>query len=112
MWGALILISLYLFILYRIIFIATRIHTTFGRLLVLGLGIPIIGQAFINMAVAVNLMPVTGQPLPLISYGGTAMWVTYAALGIILNVSREMKSKEEFETEINKKNQNIIEDIA
>ncbi len=112
LWGAAFLLFLYMLILFRVLFIATRIHTTFGRLLVLGLGIPIIAQALINMAVAVNIMPVTGQPLPLISYGGTSMWVTYAALGIILNVSREMKSKEELEIELKKKNENIIEDIA
>ncbi len=110
--GALFLIGIYLFTLYRIMFIATRIHTTFGRLLVLGLGIPIIAQALINMAVAVNLMPITGQPLPLISYGGTSMWVTYIALGIILNVSRDMKSLEELKKEQTPKNLNIIEDIA
>ncbi len=110
--GAVILMGIYLLILYRIIFIATRIHTTFGRLLVLGLGIPVVTQAMLNMAVAVNLFPVTGQPLPLISYGGTAMWVSYAGLGIILNVSKEMMSKDELKVEQNKKNQEIIEDIA
>ncbi len=111
LWGAVFLVVIFMLMLYRIIFIATRIHTTFGRLLVLGLGIPIIGQALINMAVAVNLIPVTGQPLPLISYGGTSMWVTYIALGVILNVSKEMKSLEELKIEENKK-QPIIEDIA
>ncbi len=111
LWGAVFLIIIFLLMLYRIIFIATRIHTTFGRLLVLGLGIPIVGQALINMAVAVNLIPVTGQPLPLISYGGTSMWVSYIALGIILNVSKGMKTKEEMKQEENKKSK-IIEDIA
>lgn len=109
--GACFLICIYIFLLYRIIFIATRIHTVFGKLLVLGVGIPIIAQAFINMAVAVNLIPVTGQPLPLISYGGTSMWVTYIALGMILNVSTHMISKEEMELQKNKK-RTVIEDIA
>ena len=112
LWGAGILLLIYGIILYRIIFIATRIHTTFGTILVLAVGFPIIFQALINMCVAVNLMPVTGQPLPLISYGGTAMWVTYIALGIILNVSQNMKSKEEIQSEIKKQSEQAIEDIA
>ena len=53
----------------------------------LGVGLPIIFQAFINMGVAVQLFPVTGQPLPLISTGGTSIWMTFLALGIILSVS-------------------------
>ena len=48
---------------------------------------PIIFQAFINMGVAVQLFPVTGQPLPLISTGGTSIWMTFLALGIVLSVS-------------------------
>jgi cell division protein FtsW len=55
--------------------------------LVIGVGIPIVFQALINMAVAVELFPVTGQTLPLISSGGTSIWMTCLALGIILSVS-------------------------
>ena len=67
--------------------IATKTETIFGTLLVIGVGIPIIFQALINMAVAVNLFPVTGQPLPLISTGGTSIWMTCFAIGIVLSVS-------------------------
>lgn len=92
--GVFICFFLYILILWRIIVIATRIENTFGSLLVVGVGLPVIFQAFANMAVAVNLIPVTGQPLPILSYGGTSMWVTYMALGIIISVSRGIPNKE------------------
>ena len=60
----------------------------FGKLLIIGLGFPIIIQALINMGVAVELLPVTGQPLPLISSGGTSIWMTCLSLGIILSVTK------------------------
>ena len=56
------------------------------------MGIPIVTQAFINMGVAVALLPVTGQPLPLISSGGTSLWMTFLAVGIILSVSANRKA--------------------
>jgi len=85
--GALFLIVLYLLLLFRIVIIATKTETIFGMLAVLGVGVPIVFQALINMAVAVGLFPVTGQPLPLISAGGTSIWMTCFAVGIILSVS-------------------------
>jgi len=85
--GALAIILLYLILLYRIILVATKATTIFGTLLVVGVGSPILLQSFINMAVAVGLFPVTGQPLPLISTGGTSIWMTCFAIGIILSVS-------------------------
>lgn len=66
--------------------------------MVIGLGISIIFQAFVNMAVAVGLLPVTGQPLPLISAGGTSIWMTCVALGMILSVSANRISKPEENT--------------
>ena len=81
------LILLYLLILFRIIVIANKSSTIFGKLLVLGLGLPIIIQAFVNMGVATQIFPVTGQTLPLISSGGTAAWMTFIAFGMILSVS-------------------------
>ncbi len=111
--GAILLIGTFLVILFRICVIASKIHTVFGTLLVFAVGIPIIFQAMINMAVAVNLIPVTGQPLPMISYGGTAMWMTCVSFGIILSVSTQIKTKEELEEERKKYiNQDDIEDIA
>ena len=81
------LILLYLIVLFRIIVIASKANTVFGKLLSLGLGLPIIFQAFVNMGVALQVLPVTGQTLPLISSGGTAAWMTCIAFGIILSVS-------------------------
>ncbi len=85
--GALALIVLYMLLLFRIVMVATKTQTIFGTLAVLGVGIPIVFQAMTNMAVAVGLFPVTGQPLPLISAGGTSIWMTCFAIGIVLSVS-------------------------
>ncbi len=60
-----------------------------------GVGFSLVFQAMINMAVAVNLIPVTGQPLPLVSMGGTSIWFTSIALGIILSVSKEIDTSPE-----------------
>ncbi|HLS30750.1 MAG TPA: FtsW/RodA/SpoVE family cell cycle protein [Flavobacteriaceae bacterium] len=92
----------YLWLLFRFLIISTKSNSIFGKLLVIGLGLPIIFQAFINMAVAVQLFPVTGQTLPLISDGGSSIWMTCAAIGIILGVSLkrdEAKEKELKENE-------------
>jgi cell division protein FtsW len=109
--GAFVLISLYLIMMIRIVMIASKMPAFFGSLLVLSLGIMIFVQLAVNIAVAVNLIPVTGQPLPLISYGGTSMLVTYLQLGIILNVSSRIQVYDE---EGMGKKQNIeeINDIA
>ena len=85
--GAISILFLYLLLLFRIIIVSYKSSTVFGQLLALGSGLPIIFQAFINMGVAVQLFPVTGQPLPLISTGGTSIWMTFLALGIVLSVS-------------------------
>lgn len=110
--GAVILIFIFLLILLRMVVIATKIHTFFGSLVVFAVGLPIIFQAFVNMGVAVSLFPVTGQPLPMISYGGTSMWVTCVAFGVILSVSRAIKSPEEIELEERKNTDEVIQDIA
>jgi cell division protein FtsW len=85
--GAISILIFYLGLLFRIVIIATKTESIFGTLLVLGVGLPIVFQALINMAVAVGLFPVTGQPLPLISTGGTSIWMTCFAVGIVLSVS-------------------------
>ena len=109
--GAFFLITLYLIMIIRIVMIASKMPAFFGSLLVLSMGIMIFVQLAVNIAVAVNLIPVTGQPLPLISYGGTSMLVTYFQLGIILNVSSRIQV---FDEEGMGKKQNIeeINDIA
>ena len=85
--GGLFLLVLYLLLLFRIVVVAQKAGTVFGKLLTIGVGLPIIFQALINMGVAVELFPVTGQTLPLISSGGTSIWVTCLGIGIILSVS-------------------------
>ncbi|MEC5158719.1 FtsW/RodA/SpoVE family cell cycle protein [Chryseobacterium sp. MP_3.2] len=109
--GAIFLVTLYLIMIIRIVMIASKMPAFFGSLLVLSLGVMIFMQLSVNIAVAVNLIPVTGQPLPLISYGGTSMLVTYLQLGIILNVSSRIQVYDE---EGMGKKQNIeeINDIA
>ncbi len=72
-----------------------------ATLLILGVGLPIIFQAIINMAVAVDLFPVTGQTLPLISSGGTSIWMTCIAIGIILSVTANKEKTEQKEIEEN-----------
>tara|TARA_Y100000385_G_scaffold21507_1_gene21074 strand:+ start:691 stop:1884 length:1194 start_codon:yes stop_codon:yes gene_type:complete len=99
--GGIGLILIYLLILFRIVVIIHNTMSLFGKLTVFGLGIPIIFQAFINIGVALQLLPVTGQNLPMISSGGTSAWMTCIAMGIILSVSvkrvitNETQNKEE-----------------
>ena len=85
--GGVGLILLYLLLLYRILVISYKTTSVFGKLAVVGLGIPIVFQAFINIGVALQVLPVTGQNLPMISSGGTSAWMTCIALGIILSIS-------------------------
>lgn len=103
--GGLFLLVLYLLLLFRIVVVAQKAGTVFGKLLTIGVGLPIIFQALVNMGVAVELFPVTGQTLPLISSGGTSIWVTCLGIGIILSVSAKREeirnqSEEEHPLEI------------
>lgn len=93
--GAALIVFVYFLLLFRIFIIVKKATTIFGTLLVVGVGLPIIFQAGINMAVATNLFPVTGQTLPLISSGGTSIWMTCFALGMILSVSASKAETEE-----------------
>ena len=97
-WGivvGIVILFFYMLLLFRLIVILNKSDTVFGKLLVAGVGLPIIFQALINMAVAVELFPVTGQTLPLISSGGTSIWMTCFAFGIILSVSSAQKENKE-----------------
>jgi cell division protein FtsW len=87
--GGLAVMSLYLLLLFRFVVAAHKSNSLFGKLVVVGLGFPIIFQAMTNMAVAVELLPVTGQTLPLISSGGSSIWMTCIALGIIIGVTKK-----------------------
>lgn len=91
MFGGIIIVALYLLLMYRIIRIVTQAPKAFGALLAAGLGFSLTIQAFANMAVAVNLFPVTGVPLPLVSMGGTSILFTSVAFGIILSVSKDVE---------------------
>jgi cell division protein FtsW len=93
--GGLFVIILYLFLLFRVLRIAIKSDDNFAILLTLGLGFSIVFQAFINMSVAVGLLPVTGQTLPLVSAGGSSVWITCASLGLILSVSNGLPEKVE-----------------
>lgn len=94
--GGLGVLALYLLLFFRFIVAAHKANSVFGKLVVVGLGFPIVFQAMVNMAVAVNLLPVTGQTLPLISSGGSSIWMTCISLGIIIGVT---KKDEEIEAE-------------
>ena len=89
--GGVFVVVLYLFLLFRVLRIASKSSDDFAVLTTIGLGFSIISQAYINMSVAVNLLPVTGQTLPLISAGGSSVWMTCAALGVILSISNGME---------------------
>ena len=99
--GGFSLMFFYMLLLFRIVVVANASPTVFGKLLVVGVGLPIVFQALINMAVAVELFPVTGQTLPLISSGGTSIWMTCLAIGIVLSASRKKTEEEELEVDEN-----------
>ncbi|MDR3266453.1 MAG: FtsW/RodA/SpoVE family cell cycle protein [Tannerella sp.] len=100
--GGIGVLLLYVFLMFRVAIIARKCEKRFPKFLALGSGLMIVIQAFINMSVAVGLIPVTGQPLPLISSGGTSTVMTCCYIGIILSVSRfsaVMGNEEEEENE-------------
>ncbi len=90
--GAIALIVLYLALMIHCIFIVNKSPKAFGAILTIGLGFSIVMQAFVNMAVSLGLVPVTGQTLPYISMGGTSMLFTSFAFGMIISVSKHINS--------------------
>jgi len=100
--GGLIVILLYLILLYRGVKIVIKTPGNFGAFMAIGITFSLVFQAMINMAVAVNLFPVTGQTLPLISMGGTSLWFSSISIGLVLSVSRgieeEKKQKKQYAT--------------
>ena len=93
--GAVAVVFLYIILLYRCARIASRCENNFPAFLAMGLGLLLVIQATFNMMVAVGLAPVTGQPLPLISKGGTSTIINCVYIGAILSVSRSAKKKQE-----------------
>ncbi|MGS2738955.1 FtsW/RodA/SpoVE family cell cycle protein [Sinomicrobium sp. M5D2P17] len=111
--GGLLLLFLYMLLLFRIVIVAYKADSVFGKLVVVGVGLPIVFQALINMAVAVELFPVTGQNLPLISTGGTSIWMSCMALGIILSVSaKRQEVVEQAEVKVEEEEQNPLEILS
>lgn len=99
--GGAFILFLYLLLFYRVIRFVHHSPRAFGTLLAAGCTFALVFQALINMAVAVNLFPVTGQPLPMISMGGTSIWFTSLSLGIVLSVSAQVeKEKKEGGSEL------------
>jgi cell division protein FtsW len=86
--GGFLMLALYVFLFFRCVSIVTRAPKAFGAMLVMGLGMMLVIQALANMAVTVNLVPVTGLTLPMVSLGGTSIVSTCIAFGMILSVSR------------------------
>ena len=92
--GAILPILLYLILLYRSIIIYLKTESVFGSLLAVSLVFSLVIQAFVNMLVAVNILPVTGQTLPLISMGGTSILFTCFSIGVVLSISRDSNDRE------------------
>ncbi|MCD6062306.1 MAG: cell cycle protein [Flavipsychrobacter sp.] len=92
--GASVLVFLYLLLLWRSILIFRRCPYAFGAFLAVGLSITLVFQAMLNMAVNVHLVPVTGLTLPLVSMGGSSIWFTSIAIGVVLSVSRYVDENE------------------
>ena len=108
--GAIVIVLMYLILLFRGVKIVSKSPGTFGAFLTFGCCFSLVFQAFINLAVAVNIFPVTGQPLPMVSMGGTSIWFTGIAIGIILSVSKEPNNEEETQVENTSDIKNTVEE--
>jgi len=101
LFGGITIVMIYLILFFRVIRFVRMSPRGFATLLAIGCSFSLVFQAMINMAVAVNLFPVTGQPLPMLSMGGTSIWFTSIAIGIILSISKEViKENENGEPEL------------
>ena len=94
--GCVLIIALFVFFVWRGIMVAMKAKDVYGSLLAVGITSVIAVQSLINIAVVTGSMPVTGVPLPFISYGGSALVINMAAMGILLNISRQTEGKSEF----------------
>lgn len=106
--GGTLVVLLYLILLFRAVKIVIRSPRNFAAFLTFGVAFSLVFQAMTNMMVAVNLLPVTGQTLPLISMGGTSIWFTSIAIGIILSVSREIEASAEADNQPSKSEEHAI----
>ena len=113
--GGAVLMMLYLLFLWRSILIFKRCPYAFGAFLAVGLSITLVFQAMLNMAVNVHLVPVTGLTLPMVSMGGSSIWFTSIAIGIVLSVSKhvdEMEGKKKLAKEESEKAEKTTEEIT
>src|SRR5690554_81102 len=108
--GGVTVLFFYVLLLFRFLVVSMKASNSFGKYLVFGLGFSIIFQALINMGVAVEIFPTTGQPLPLISSGGTSLWMTCVSIGVILSVSRKEEQVKQQLIE-NEKKQEIFKEM-
>ncbi|MBQ9620523.1 MAG: FtsW/RodA/SpoVE family cell cycle protein [Atopobiaceae bacterium] len=92
--GAVVVLMLYVILFTRVLRIVIKKPLTFGSLMAFGLGFLVILQAMVNMGVSIGLLPVTGQPLPFVSMGGTSLMATGLIIGMILSVTRSMEDGE------------------
>lgn len=92
LWGGILVMLMYLILMYRATRIMIRAPQSFGAMLAVGLAFSLVMQALVNMGVAVGLFPVTGQPLPFVSMGGTSLLFTGISIGIIISVTKEIKN--------------------
>jgi cell division protein FtsW len=106
--GGSLVVLLYLILLFRAVKIVIKSPRNFAAFLTFGVAFSLVFQAMVNMMVAVNLLPVTGQTLPLISMGGTSIWFTSIAIGIILSVSREIEASEAESNETIKEDEHVV----
>lgn len=102
--GGLVVVLLYLILLFRAMVIINAMPMSFGGYLAFGLAFMLVLQAMINMGVAVGILPVTGQPLPFVSRGGSSMMFTGFAIGVIISVSKEINKDEGNELETTQDN--------
>ena len=93
--GALLVFLLFILLIFYCERVANRARDTYGQVLALGIMLLISGQALVNLGMVSGIVPVVGVPLPFISYGGSSLTVTMAAIGILLSISRNGVSKEE-----------------
>ncbi|MHB8511219.1 MAG: putative lipid II flippase FtsW [Actinomycetota bacterium] len=91
LFGALIVLFLFVGFAYAGIRVARRAPDTFGRLVAAGITTWIVGQAFLNMGAVTGLLPITGVPLPLVSFGGSSLVFTLASIGVLINIARQEK---------------------
>ncbi|MGB2087723.1 MAG: FtsW/RodA/SpoVE family cell cycle protein [Psychroflexus salarius] len=112
LFGGLGVVLAYLLLLFRISIVASKSSNLFGKLITIAVGLPIIFQALINMSVAVELLPVTGQTLPLISSGGSSIWMTCISIGIILSVSNKEENQTKETSVSNETEDNPLEVLS